>query len=275
MENYDVSRVKQLMTAITDGDLDTIKSLHEQGVKQDIDAEVLKGFIRCEVVDRAALNGNVENMKYLHEVLGYDFGFQQAGMAASKANMECLKYIHDTAKFTKHRYVFMRAVESDNAEIFTFLLENDYPLSEEVSAAAIRKNDVELLKKVCDMGSPLEENACTRAAMNGNLEILKYLILEKGAECTAETTFWAAEGNHLECLQYLHDNECPWDAETTFIAKQKNNTACYDYANNNGCPEYSFLKRKLNEFTRNKNMTAYNCRGFGDVATKSPTFITL
>lgn len=251
--------VKQLLQAIDDGDLDTIKHLHEQGVKQEIDAATLGGFMRCEVVDRAALNGNVENMRYLHEVLGYDFGFQQAGMAASKGNLECLKYIHDTAKFTKHNYVFMRAVERMNDDVFQFLCENDYPLSEDTSKEIVAYGNLELLKKVCDMGCPVGILSCITAAMNGNLEILKYLY-EKGISFTSEVAFWAASENHLECLQFLYESGCMWDEETTFIAKQKNNIACYEYAIANGCPSYSFLKRKVYEFTWNPNLFGY-CRG--------------
>lgn len=41
---------------------------------------------------------------------------------------------------------------------------------------------------------------------------------------------------HLDCLQYAHENGCPWDHETCTLAARGGNLGCFRYATANGCP---------------------------------------
>jgi hypothetical protein len=45
----------------------------------------------------------------------------------------------------------------------------------------------------------------------------------------------AAAHGQLECLQYLHQNGCPWTAYTCYSAAIKDNIDCLKYAHMNGC----------------------------------------
>lgn len=56
------------------------------------------------------------------------------------------------------------------------------------------------------------------AAYHGNFPVMRWLRMEAGAEWSEETTAAAADGGSLECLSWLHINECPWDEETVVSA---------------------------------------------------------
>ena len=49
------------------------------------------------------------------------------------------------------------------------------------------------------------------------------------------TTFIACFNGHLECLQYAHENGCPWHPKTTYVAAFNGHLKCLQYAHENGC----------------------------------------
>ena len=50
----------------------------------------------------------------------------------------------------------------------------------------------------------------------------------------------AASKGQLVCLQYLHENGCPWDKTTIEYAEMgrpnRGHADCVEYAKKNGCP---------------------------------------
>ena len=46
----------------------------------------------------------------------------------------------------------------------------------------------------------------------------------------------AKKYGHLECLQYAHENGCPWDEWTCSKAAENGHFECLKYAHENGCP---------------------------------------
>jgi hypothetical protein len=40
----------------------------------------------------------------------------------------------------------------------------------------------------------------------------------------------------LDCLQYLHEQSCPWDARTTHAAAVAGKLDCLEFARERGCP---------------------------------------
>jgi len=55
------------------------------------------------------------------------------------------------------------------------------------------------------------------AAMSGHLEALQWLRVN-GCPWDEETCIWAAYGGHLEVLQWAHANGCPRNEDTCFWA---------------------------------------------------------
>jgi len=68
------------------------------------------------------------------------------------------------------------------------------------------------------------------------LDIVQLLLHSRCSELTAAMCACAASHGRLDCLQYLHEQGCPWDAETTTTALASGNMECYRYAESRGCP---------------------------------------
>jgi hypothetical protein len=73
------------------------------------------------------------------------------------------------------------------------------------------------------------------AGRNGHLDCLQYAH-ENGCPWDKQTTSNAAENGHLECIKYAHENGCPWDINTTLQASMNGHFDCLRYALENGCP---------------------------------------
>ena len=73
------------------------------------------------------------------------------------------------------------------------------------------------------------------AARKGHIACLQYL---NDNECpwNERTCEAAASHGQLGCLQYLHENGCPWDENTTLMAACYGHLDCLRYAHEHGCP---------------------------------------
>ena len=56
---------------------------------------------------------------------------------------------------------------------------------------------------------------------NGHLEVLQYLH-ENGCPWNQNACLYAAKYGHLKVLEYLHQNGCPWDEEACLKASKSN-----------------------------------------------------
>lgn len=69
----------------------------------------------------------------------------------------------------------------------------------------------------------------------GPLECLQY-VHENGCPWDSKTCRSAAAGGAIDCLKYAHEHGCPWDEETCNVAARMNNLDCLKYAHEHGCP---------------------------------------
>ena len=58
---------------------------------------------------------------------------------------------------------------------------------------------------------------------------------ENGCHWDEDTTFFAAENGHLECLKYAHENGCPWRDIVMRLTALNIHFDCLNYARENGC----------------------------------------
>ena len=58
-----------------------------------------------------------------------------------------------------------------------------------------------------------------------------------GCPWVAETCAIAAEGGHLEVLQWLRANGCPWDEKTCSMSAEGGHLDVLQWARANGCTE--------------------------------------
>lgn len=69
-----------------------------------------------------------------------------------------------------------------------------------------------------DPGGADKADALRAAAYHGNFAVMRWLRMETGAAWSEETTAAAADGGNIDCLSWLHSNNCPWDEETVVMA---------------------------------------------------------
>ena len=103
---------------------------------------------------------------------------------------------------------------------------------------AARVGSIDILKKLFSR-QHTKTYISLDAASGGNLECLQY-VHENGCPWNVGTCEVAAAGGNLECLQYAHENGCPWDASTCYAAARGGHLECLQYAHFNGCPWGSF-----------------------------------
>ena len=81
----------------------------------------------------------------------------------------------------------------------------------------------------------LDEMACGFAAFSGHLETLQWLR-SQGCPWDQHTCFCAAMKGHLKCLQWLRSEGCPCSENTCLWAARHGHLQCLQWARQNGCP---------------------------------------
>jgi hypothetical protein len=105
-----------------------------------------------------------------------------------------------------------------------------YMENNEMCALAILYGNLESLRFMHEEHNhPLPVDACGDAAWINDIDKLKYLH-DHGCPLTTDTMLLSIEGNmyetsdvsekptHIPVLQYLYDNNCPWDEQCTALA---------------------------------------------------------
>ena len=82
----------------------------------------------------------------------------------------------------------------------------------------------------------VKELSPDEAAKQGCLSTLRSLHRRGRAELTVGLCASAAEGGQLKVLQWLRENECPWDEKTCEYAAKGGHLEVLKWARENGCP---------------------------------------
>ncbi len=159
--------------------------------------------------------------------------------AACRGQLEIIKYLYIYRdKLAWDVEVSKNVVESGNLEALKYIRSVPEPCSWDVgsTSAAAKAGFLHILKYLYENGCQINEWVIAFAAFKGHLNILKYLrSLPEPCPWDHNTTAWAAEGGHLECLKYAHENGCDWDFLTPALAAFGGHLECLKYAYENGC----------------------------------------
>ena len=109
-------------SAAGEGDLECIKYLHE----------VAKAPWNWKTADMAAKNGHLHILEYLVERKYDEYNEYACECAATKCHLDCLKFLHETAKAPWDsravQYAQYYAILYNQPECLQYLLDNDCPL---------------------------------------------------------------------------------------------------------------------------------------------------
>jgi hypothetical protein len=105
-----------------------------------------------------------------------------------------------------------------------------------VSSAAVRTDNLDLLKWLIDEGCPWNNQTLINGALySSNLGMLKYAH-ELGAAHDANTMQIAARQSSLEVVQYLHEVGCLWNTQTCGSAAFRKDPTVFKWLYTQGCP---------------------------------------
>ena len=206
--------------AAEDGQLECLKYLHEvAGVEWE--GQKKGGSLAAA----AAKNGHLHILKYLVEK-DYDIPRPRAcDEAAENGHLECLKYLREVAKAPWDKKTVLGAAENAHLHILKYLAERKYSCwlswgHDRACTLAARAGHLECLKFLREvMKMPWGKQAGVSAVIGGHHNILEYLYKSKYPHFTAEMCTQAAKQDDVPALKYLRDVcKAPWDEETGNLA---------------------------------------------------------
>jgi len=95
--------------------------------------------------------------------------------------------------------------------------------------AAVRQGNLEMLKYCVANECPVNEYACAGAANGGHLECLKYLHEEGKAPWDSGTAYLAASNGHLHILEYLFERNYRCNVDACSYAAENGHLDCLKY----------------------------------------------
>ena len=227
--------------AAEDGQLECLKYLHEvAGVEWE--GQKKGGSLAAA----AAKNGHLHILKYLVEK-DYDIPRPRAcDEAAENGHLECLKYLREVAKAPWDKKTVLGAAENAHLHILKYLVEGRYPYFQASACArTARSGHLECLKYLHEVAKlPWDHETGESAASGGHLHILKYLA-ERKYSCWLSwghdraCTLAAREG-HLECLKFLREvMKMPWGKQAGVSAVIGENHNILEYLYKSKYPHFT------------------------------------
>lgn len=168
-------------------------------------------------------------------------------------SLEFLKWLLNNN--LRSKYIFYSVAKGGNIECIKYCKEHEFKWSEIIGIYLARSGNLESLKYAIEDGCTYNKNyICCYAARAKTSDCLKYLHFEKKClwnkyTCEEASQFysiinsnnfnssligysWTAKS--LECLKFLHENNCPWDESVIYSASKNGNFECMKYAHKNG-----------------------------------------
>lgn len=189
-------RSEVLRYAVSAGNLDSIKWLHEKGCPLD-DFHVSMAAWRShwEVVNWLLANGVTLKLACR--------GFAKNG------NLEYMKkWFEEGLPFPTDTGVFIS--DSGNLDLLKWANEHNLDLTPSMYLFSVQRGDYAMLEWLQEQGVPFCDNVIGIAAEKGDIDLLNWL-LERGAPLLEEACLGATEEGNFEALKWLDDHDCPWD----------------------------------------------------------------
>ena len=110
--------------------------------------------------------------------------------------------------------------------------------------SAARQGNLEMVKYCVANECPIDEWACANAAEGGHLECLKYLHEEAKAPWDWRSAAWAAANGHLHILEYLVERKYDkYDAYACEYAAENGNLDCLKYLHETAKAPWNYWRR--------------------------------
>ena len=159
---------------------------------------------------------------------------------AETNKLELLKWIREEKQCEWNERTINRAAEQGNLEMVKYCVANECPIDEGACANAAENGHLEVLKYLHEEAkAPWGSWTANCAASSGHLHIFEYLV-ERKYQYDQFNTYacqCVAEYGHLDCLKYLHETaKAPWNYRAVREAHKNNHLECVQYLLDNNCP---------------------------------------
>jgi hypothetical protein len=231
-------------------------------------SQYVKNITEYDDVDEAALNGNFQNLKWLHYKKGHKL-YEETFVAASRNRkndaIPILKWLIDnnyshsggSGKFITDNCIQIRAIiEHDEYDDYSnhedynplyenytnipidtlrWLHKNVHSLTEDNGFLyyAIDDPKFNLYRYLEETKSALHEDMCIYAIMIGDIKMMQYLY-EKGCPWWELMYTVAIMNYNIEAIYFLSKHGCPYDTDVMVEAIENGNLEIVEFMYNNG-----------------------------------------
>ena len=197
----------------------------------------IAGYEACKNGHLEALKFLIDNDDYDVEVGGGSYGEScgYCNSAACKGQLDIVIWLHENYEPNCNGNTLVEAISSGHVPTVKYLLEKDCgwdDCDDPYQVAAI-VGPLEIIQLLHSHDSEWDEDAIVeKAAEGGHLDIVQW-AKENGCPLTESACQYAAGFGHFDTLKGLRDMGCPWDEGTTTYASTDE---IYNWATKNGCP---------------------------------------
>lgn len=220
----------------------------------------------CAAAPRAAAQGRLDVLQWLHEETGYVFDKWTSFFAVRYANPEVrvsiLSWLH-RQRLPLDPYISTDAAEDAQWDVLRWCDKRRFVVPYAMAKAA-RGGHLDIIQWLRRRGYEWHAAVCTEAAIRGNVRVLAWAIDNhcpwSGYEVGENAAYYghlhvlewlqgcgllllhedmaaaAAGGGQLTTLTYLRSLGCPWDCRVLHDAELHEHHAVYEWALAHGCP---------------------------------------
>ena len=198
------------------------------------------------LVRKAARNGRMECVRWLHFHKKCALTSEVYEVAAGSANLELLKWLDAKDPSIGTRQASIHAADSGNIECLRYVQRRHGWSPVDCAIGAVESNHLNVLRwmtkfpagrKAMRWATPEEGSLVGKAAFYGNVDIMA-LLVEHGADLNEETAIDAADGGSVAALKWLHEHDCPWTPQVfAKAAGWPGSVEIMQWALDNGCPK--------------------------------------
>lgn len=173
-------------------------------------------FIRDNIVDYAARNGELNTLKWLYYEKGSPVNTKIFKLAAMNGHYDIVEWcIEMGLEFINDENMMKYALQGGNIKMVELFYNADFELNNNSMKYAAESGNIELVKWLLEKGYNIDIEIIDHAAKSGSTELIKWLLENGSGRITSTTLDNAAKSGSIELVKWILDNKthlkCDYD----------------------------------------------------------------